>query len=89
MMKNVAVTAESNAVQKIQEATAKFENEKRRLFSLAADKFISYFNVSATIDERAYQTLLRKVKSDLKRLSQSESVVRRLVGPDPDNRRRM
>jgi chromosome segregation ATPase len=83
MLKSATLTAESNAAQRLQEAKSKFEGEKRRIFSVAAEEFRTYFNAADCIDERSYRTLLAKVRNDLKRLSEADAVVRRLVGAAP------
>jgi chromosome segregation ATPase len=83
MIKNAQLTAESTASQKIQEAKAKFEDEKRRLFSVPAEEFRAFANAAAPIDERSYRALLGRVRNELKRLADSEAVVRRLVGAGP------
>jgi chromosome segregation ATPase len=83
MLKSATLAAESNAAQRLQEAKSKSENEKRRIFSVAAEQFRSYFNAAECIDEGSYRSLLGKVRNDLKRLSQADAVVRRLVGAAP------
>jgi chromosome segregation ATPase len=83
MIRNAELTAHSTATHKLHDAKACFENEKRRLFSLAADEFRTFFNAADSIDERSYRLLLGRVKSELKRLSESDGVIRRLIGVGP------
>jgi chromosome segregation ATPase len=82
-IKSVSLSAESSLSQRVQELKMKFENEKRRLFALAADEFRTFFNAAESIDERSYQALLGRVKTELRRLADSEVAVRRLVGAGP------
>jgi chromosome segregation ATPase len=83
MIRSAELTAESTATQKLQDAKAQYENEKRRIFSIAADEFRGYFNAADSIDERSFRQLLAKVKGELRRLSETDVVVRRLVGAAP------
>jgi chromosome segregation ATPase len=83
MIKSATLSAETTANEKVREFKAKNENERRRLFALAADEFRSFFNAAEAIDERSYRGLLHRVKTELKRLSDSDAVVRRLVGASP------
>jgi chromosome segregation ATPase len=82
-IKSVTLAGESNLAQKIQDLKGRFENEKRRLFSAAADEFRVFFNAAEAIDESSYHALLARVKNDLQRLTDAESAVRRLVGATP------
>jgi chromosome segregation ATPase len=84
MMKDARLTAQSAASQKMRSAKAKFDDEKRRIFSLAADEFRTFFNAGQQIDERSYRILLARVKAEMKRLADSDLVVRRLVGAAPN-----
>jgi chromosome segregation ATPase len=84
MMKDAKLTAQSAASQKMRSAKAKFDDEKRRIFSLAADEFRTFFNACQQIDERSYRILLARVKAEMKRLADSDLVVRRLVGAAPN-----
>jgi chromosome segregation ATPase len=81
--KSTELAAQASMTQKLQEVKTTFEIEKRRLFSVAADEFRTYFNAAETLDERSYRQLLAKVKSELKRLGESDAGVRRLVGAAP------
>jgi chromosome segregation ATPase len=83
LVRNAELTAESLLAQKLEDAKAQYESEKRRLFSLAADEFRSFFNAADSIDERSYRQLLGRVKNELRKLSETDVVVRRLVGAAP------
>jgi chromosome segregation ATPase len=82
--KSAELAAQVSLSQKLQDAYGSFENEKRRLFSLAADEFRTYFNAADSLDESTYRQLLAKVKTEIKRLTESEFVIRRLVGAAAD-----
>jgi chromosome segregation ATPase len=84
MMKDVSLTAESAANQKMKKAKAKFDDEKRRIFSIAADEFRTFFDAGEHIDERSYRRLLTRVKTEMQRLEDSDLAVRRLVGAAPN-----
>jgi hypothetical protein len=67
MIRDAELTAQSTTTCKLCDAKACFENEKRRLFSLATD----------LIDELSYRQLLRHMKGDHKsgkKLSKRKSV---------------
>jgi hypothetical protein len=82
-IRNAELTAQSTTTQKLQDAKAHFENEKCRIFSVAADAFRTFFNAADSIDDRSYRQLLGRVKNELRRLSDSDVVVRGLVGAAP------
>jgi chromosome segregation ATPase len=82
-IKSVSLAAEANAAQRVQELKAKFENETRRLYALAADEFRTFFNAAEAIDERSYRAMLARVKGEMKRLADSDAAVRRLAGAAP------
>jgi chromosome segregation ATPase len=82
-LKSAQLNAEAAASQKLQELRTKSETEKRRLFSIAGDEFRAFFDAAVPIDERSYRGLLLRVKTELKRLTDSEAVVKRLVGAGP------
>jgi chromosome segregation ATPase len=77
------LAAQESMTQKLQDVRTNLENERRRLFSVAADEFRTYFNAAETLDERSYRQLLAKVKTELKRLAESDASVRRLIGAAP------
>jgi chromosome segregation ATPase len=83
MVKNAALASESTWVQRIQDLKAKHEADKRKLIAMAADEFRAYFNASDAMNEDAYRNLLHKVRMELRRLADSEAVIRRLVGANP------
>jgi chromosome segregation ATPase len=83
IIRNTELTAESTVTQKLQDAKAHYESERRRIFSIAADEFRGYFNAADSIDERSFRQLLARVKGELRRLSDTDVVVRRLVGASP------
>ena len=82
-VKNAQLTAENTIAQKVQDAKNKAEVEKRRIFSYAADEFRALFNATENIDERSFRALINKASTELKRLSDSDSVIRRLIGASP------
>ncbi|OHT11776.1 hypothetical protein TRFO_18671 [Tritrichomonas foetus] len=81
--KNKIMSAESQFTQKFQDAKNRWDNEKRKIFSFAADEFRQYFNPSEAMNERSYRSLLTRIKKELDRLVESDNVVRRLVGASP------
>jgi chromosome segregation ATPase len=83
VVKNAELTAHSRVTQKLQDAKSQYEGEKRRIYSIAADEFRTFFNAADAIDERSYRQLLQRVKGELRRLSDTDVVVRRLVGAAP------
>ena len=82
-VKNAQLTADNTITQKLQDAKNKAEVDKRRIFSYAADEFRTLFNATENIDERSFRALISKASSELKRLSESDSVIRRLIGAAP------
>ena len=82
-VKNAQLTADNTITQKLQDAKNKAEVDKRRIFSYAADEFRTLFNATENIDERSFRALINKASSELKRLSESDSVIRRLIGAAP------
>lgn len=79
-LKNAQITAEANFTQKINEVKSKAEDERRKLFAVAATEFNMFFNATEQIDERSYKNIIQKAKSELERLSKSDSAIRRMVG---------
>jgi chromosome segregation ATPase len=84
VMKDVSLTAKLAANQKMKKAKAKFDDEKKRIFSLAVDEFRTFFNASEHIDERSDRRLLTRVKTEMQRLEDSDLAMRRLVGATPN-----
>ncbi|OHT08979.1 hypothetical protein TRFO_22319 [Tritrichomonas foetus] len=81
--KTKVLTTEENFNQKLQESKSKWESEKRRIFSCIAEEFKSYYNPSESMDERTFRNFLSRIKKELDRLSESDSVIRRIVGAAP------
>jgi chromosome segregation ATPase len=82
-LKASAAPPESSADAAIQDFRSKLEREKRRIFAMAADEFHTLALCSPINDEDAYRSLLAKVRSELRRLTESDQVIRRLVGAKP------
>jgi DNA repair exonuclease SbcCD ATPase subunit len=80
------LAAESSFAQQLDELKGKFECEKRRLMSFAADHFRLFLNIEEGIDEEAFKRMILKVKDQITRLETSDMVVRRLVGADQGQR---
>jgi hypothetical protein len=78
-VRNVQPTAQSTVTQKLQDLKARFGNEKWRIFSIAADWFRAFFNAADSIEELLPRQLLSGVKNELRRLAESDVLVRRLV----------
>jgi chromosome segregation ATPase len=83
MLKNATLVTESGAAQKLRDARAKFDDEKQKIFMCAAEEFRTHFKPSEALDEHAYRALLRQVKAELKRLADSDEVVRKLTSARP------
>jgi chromosome segregation ATPase len=75
--------SEAACAHRLREAKAMCEAEKRRIFAFAADEFRAWFTAAETPDEQSYQKLLHRVKAELTRLIESDTVIRRLIGPSP------
>ncbi|OHT11052.1 hypothetical protein TRFO_19463 [Tritrichomonas foetus] len=82
-IKNQVMTIEENYSQQLQEAKAKIASEKRRIFSFAAEEFRKFYNPSELLDERSYKSLLNRIKKELERLTESDTIIRRLTGAAP------
>jgi chromosome segregation ATPase len=81
--RHTELTAQSAVKQSVLDERARFENEKRRLLSLAAEEFRGFFNATDLLDERSYRQLLSRVKGEIRRLSDQDNAIRRLVGAAP------
>lgn len=81
--KTKIIACEESLNQKMLEAKNKWESEKRRIFSYAADEFRSYYDKSDTIDERSFKNFLSRIKKELDRLNDSDTIIRRLVCAEP------
>lgn len=81
--KTQIIASEENLNQKMIEAKNKWENEKRRIFSYAQEEFRSYYDKSDTMDERSFKNFLGRIKKELERLTDSDSIIRRLVCAEP------
>ena len=79
-VKSSVVAAESQFNSRLAEQKTKFEAEKRRLISFAADEFRQYFNANDSIDERTYHSIIIKVKDELSRLQRIDGNIRRIIG---------
>jgi DNA repair exonuclease SbcCD ATPase subunit len=58
----------------------KFDAEKRMLFTLVAETFSAFFNLSEPIDERSLRWGLESAKLEMARLTAAEQEIRRLLG---------
>jgi chromosome segregation ATPase len=83
VLKSSTINAESACSHRLHEMKVKFEAEKHRLFALASDEFRSFFSPTDRIDEQTYRALLGKVRTELRRLTESDAVIRRLVAANP------
>ena len=81
--KNKVMSLEASYEHRLQEYKNKWENEKRRIFSFTVDQFRQYFNPSEPMNERNFRSLLGKIKKELDKLTESDSIIRRLVGANP------
>ena len=79
-IREATLGAETDFKKKLQEAKAKYEEEKRQLLLYAFEEFRAFFNPSEVMDERSYRELLSTIRAELKRLSDSETMIRRLTG---------
>ena len=77
------LSTEEEFSSRLQEAKSKWEKEKRRIFTYAADEFKSYYNPSESMDEKTYRAFLSRIKKELDRLSESDTVIRRLICAAP------
>ena len=82
-VKNQIITIEENYSQQLQDAKAKLASEKRRIFSIAAEEFKKYYNPSEPLDERTYKALLNRIKKEFDRLTESDTIIRRLTHAEP------
>lgn len=81
--KTKILQAESNYASRIQDNKNRWENERKRIFAFAADEFRQFFNPSEAMDERAYKSLLARIKKELDKLSAADQNIRRLVLAGP------
>ena len=81
--KTKIIQSEESLNQKMIEAKNKWESEKRRIFAFAADEFRSYYDKSDTLDERSFKSFLGRIKKELDRLNDSDTIIRRLVCAEP------
>lgn len=80
---NQIATIENKYSQLIEDTKAKCESDKLKLFSYAADEFKRYSNQCESIDERSYRSLISKVRKELDRLTESDSMIRRIANAVP------
>lgn len=83
-VKSQVLHAEEVYNQKILDVQSKCESDKRRIFTFAADEFRMYFDPSEKMDERCFRSFLMKIKKELEKLKESDSIIRRLVGAGPE-----
>lgn len=77
------LSAEASFSRKLHDYKNKCENEKKRIFSFAANEFRQFFNPSETMDEKSFRSLLSRIRREYDKLSFSDTNVRRLVGANP------
>jgi chromosome segregation ATPase len=65
--------------EKIEEIKAGFENEKRRIFSLFAGSFATYFDLCSEIDERSFRQGIERVRDDVVRMSAAQQEIRLML----------
>ena len=80
---NHIATIENKYSQLIEDTKAKCESDKIKIFSYAADEFKRYRNQCESIDERSYRSLILKVRKELDRLTESDSMIRRIANAVP------
>jgi chromosome segregation ATPase len=66
--------------QRIEDLTAQFDGERQRIFGFAADQFRSLYNGTEPPDENSYRAVIGDAAKELKRLSDADTAIRRLVG---------
>lgn len=79
-IKSAVLEADAKAKEKIHKNKSKLEAEKQRILMFAFDEFRVFFDPAGTINERSFRELLFKVRSEMKRLSDSDTIIRRLTG---------
>ena len=80
---NQIATIENKYSQQVEDTKAKCESDKLRIFSYAADEFKRYYNQCESIDERSYRSLITRVRKELDRLTESDSMIRRMANAVP------
>ena len=74
---------EAQYSEKLLDQKAKYECEKRRIFSYAADKFHRFFDPSAFIDESTYQNIISKVSEAIQDYEKKDASIRSVIGAQP------
>lgn len=80
---NKIFSTEASFSRKLQDYKNKCENEKKRIFSYAANEFRQFFNPSETMDEKSFRSLMSRIRKEYDRLYTSDTNVRRLTGAGP------
>ncbi|KAK8870496.1 hypothetical protein M9Y10_008379 [Tritrichomonas musculus] len=80
---NQIATIENKYSQMIEDAKAKCESDKMKIFSYAVSEFKRYSNQCESINERSYRSLITKVRKELDRLTESDSVIRQIANAVP------
>jgi chromosome segregation ATPase len=78
--KSALLNAESEWNAKFNEQKVKWEGERRKLFSVAAESFRQFYNPQDAIDERSFRKVIDRAKDELTALSGSNACIRRIVG---------
>lgn len=71
---------------KLEEESAKFEEEKRRIYSTIADTFRQYLGIGSNLNEKSFKSTLFKARDELARLTSLDNSVRRLVNAEPNQK---
>lgn len=73
------VQSEAQYNARLEEQRNKFDNEKRRLFSMGTETFRNLVNPSEQIDERSFRCVLEKARDTINTLSSSDNSIRRML----------
>ncbi|OHT00559.1 hypothetical protein TRFO_07882 [Tritrichomonas foetus] len=83
-LKAIQLSVDVQSQNKIEFELAKFDNEKRQIYSDVANAFKIYCDVRSQLDEVSLKNLLDNVSSELNRLSNQEKSLKTLLGIKPN-----
>jgi chromosome segregation ATPase len=72
--------AKSAYAQRLKDAKAEFDRERQRIFGFAADQLRELVKGPGVLDEESYRVIVTRAATEIKRLTEADGAVRRLVG---------
>ncbi|EAX93605.1 hypothetical protein TVAG_427270 [Trichomonas vaginalis G3] len=74
------IAAENFFNTKLEEEKMRHESETRKIYTFVAEAFKSFFNPSASFNERNFKAVIEQVSDELVRLTKSDENIRRMLG---------